>query len=130
MAAYVFGLFLLGLYMFISRVRSIKSGEVSIKYFCLYEGAPPSPKVQVIGQHFDNHFQVPMLFLLTGCIFLSLKLVSAAAVALAWIFVFSRAAHTYVHLGSNDVKLRAATYFIGWFVIVAMWAQLLWATRP
>ena len=129
MAVYVFGLFLLGLYMFVSRVRGIKSGEVSIKYYRLYEGSPP-PRLVVIGQHFDNQFQVPMLFLLTCGLFLSLNLVSAATVALAWTFVLSRAAHTYVHLGSNDVKLRAASYFFGWFVIVAMWAQLVWATRP
>lgn len=130
MAVYVFGLFALGLYMFVCRVRSIKSGEVSIKYFRSYEGAPPSPKVLVIGQHFDNQFQVPMLFLLTGSLFLSLNLVSSITVVLAWAFVLSRAAHTYVHLGSNNVRLRAAAYFAGWLVIIVLWAQLVWATRP
>jgi hypothetical protein len=103
---------------------------VPIKYYRLYEGSPPSPRLAVIGQHFDNQFQVPMLFLITGGLFLTLNLTSSATVAFAWIFVLSRAAHTYVHLGSNNVKLRAATYFFGWLVLVAMWWQLVWATRP
>lgn len=130
MAVYVFGLFALGLYMFYSRLRSILSGETSIKYYRLYEGPAPSPRVLTIGQHFDNQFQVPMLFLITGGLYITMNLISTTVVALAWVFVLSRAAHTYVHLGSNNVRLRAATYFIGWFVIVAMWAQLVWATRP
>jgi hypothetical protein len=130
MAVYVFGLFSLGLYMFYSRLRSILSGEVSIKYYRLYEGPAPSARVLTIGQHFDNQFQVPMLFLITGGLYLSLNLISATVVTLAWLFVLSRAAHTYVHLGSNNVRLRAATYFFGWFVIVALWAQLVLATRP
>lgn len=129
MAAYVFGLFLLGLYLFFSRVRGIRSGEVPIKYYRLYEGSP-SPRLAVIGQHFDNQFQVPMLFLVTCGLFLVLGLATKATVILAWIFVFTRAAHSFVHLGSNNVRHRAATYFLGWFTIIALWGQLVLASWP
>lgn len=128
MAVYVFGLFLLGLYLFFSRVKSIKSGEVSIKYYRLYDGTPPPPRVLVIGQHFDNQFQLPMLFLITCGFFMGLNLATGLTILLAWLFVLTRAAHSFVHLGSNNVRLRAATYFFGWFVIIALWAELIWVS--
>jgi hypothetical protein len=130
MAVYVLGLFLLGLYLFFCRVRSIKSGEVSIKYYRLYDGAPPSPKVLVIGQHFDNQFQVPMLFLITCGIFMSLNLTTGFTELLAWFFVLTRGAHSIVHLSSNNVRSRAAAYFLGWFAIMALWGQLVWISWP
>ena len=37
------------------------------------------------------------------------------------LFVATRAVHSYVHLGSNNVRFRALSYFAGWIVIIAMW---------
>ena len=42
-------------------------------------------------------------------------------VVLAWVFVIFRWAQAGVHVTSNKVSIRGATYFIGAIVLVIMW---------
>ncbi len=44
--------------------------------------------------------------------------------SLAWIFVFARCVHSYIHLGHNKVQYRVTAYFVSWFVLVGMWIYL------
>lgn len=124
MAVYVFSIWLLALCVFRSRVRGIRSGETSAKYFKTYTGAPPPDSILILGQHYDNQFQVPMLFLITGVLFVALDAVNPLAVGLAWLFVFSRAFHSWVHLGSNKLIPRVAGFAFGWMAVVLLWVQL------
>ena len=45
----------------------------------------------------------------------------AGFVVLAWVFVIFRWAQAGVHVTSNDVRFRGATYFVGAIVLVVMW---------
>jgi hypothetical protein len=51
--------------------------------------------------------------------------VSYWAVALAWLYVALRYAHSYVHLTSNDVQVRFGVYLASGFVLLLLWASLL-----
>lgn len=120
MAFYVFYIFFLAVYMFRVRVKSIKRKEVGYKYFQTYSGQTPQDSTLVVGRHYDNQFQVPLLFFVVGTLMITLDQVSLVTVLLGWLFVLSRLAHSYVHLGSNDLRKRVAAYSAGWLILLAM----------
>jgi hypothetical protein len=111
--------------MFITRARAVKNSQVSLGYFRTYSGVGLPDKVIAVGRHFDNQFQVPMLFLITISSHLTINLANNFTLILSWAFVISRCFHSYIHLGSNNVKLRVIAYAIGWFFILLLWIQLL-----
>lgn len=130
MALYVLYMWCLTILMFRSRVRAIKDRKVSPKYFKTYTGDPPEEKVIVIGRHYDNQFQVPILFLVTCAVCLAMNSVNLLTVILAWIFVVSRCLHSLIHLGSNILQKRVAVFALGWIAILLLWAQLTYFAIP
>lgn len=124
MAFYVFYIWCLGAYLFNSRVKAVKADHSLGKFFKVYQGNPPPERVILIGRHFDNQFQVPMLFLLTCTLYPSLGIPSVTTVVLAWLFVVSRLLHSWVHLGRNKVLRRVFFYTLGWIVILVLWVDI------
>ncbi len=125
MALCVFYMFGFAVYMFLSRARSVRRGEISLEYFKVYDGERPSGRAELLGQHYENQFEVPILFLITCVLFISLNRANFFTVACAWIFVISRGAHAWIHLGQNKVRSRAAAFAIGWLTLLVLWLQLL-----
>lgn len=126
MALYAFYLFGLAVAMFRARVQVIRSGEVSMKYFRDYTGNPPAGRALILAQHFDNQFQVPMLFFSTCAVFLAIGEANRVTLILAWAFVFTRALHAWIHLGSNNIRHRALFFGLGWLSILLLWTQLVY----
>ena len=125
MAFYVFYMWGLAIFTFRTRVKAVRSGEVKEEYFKSYTDTPPSERTIIVARHYDHQFQVPMLFFITCLVCLNLDFVNTLNVTLAWAFVVTRLAHSWVHLGSNYLPARVMTFAFGWFVIMAMWVQLL-----
>ena len=124
MAFYTFYMIGFAGFMFFSRVRGVRTGEISPKYFKVYSGTGPSERLELIAQHYENQFEVPILFLITCVVFLTLNSVNTTTLILAWIFVISRFFHAWIHLGKNNVPKRAAAFAIGWLAILVLWVQL------
>jgi hypothetical protein len=127
MMAMVFGIFLLGICNFVVRYRAIKNKKLKISYFRAYDSTSIQipENVIVFGRHFDNQFQVPLLFLITCVAAETMPLYSTGYLKpLAWAFVISRMFHSFIHLGSNNVRLRMLAYVFGWVCVLAMWVSL------
>lgn len=127
MAAYVFYLFFMFLFVFIVRFRVVKAGNRDIgRYFKTYADKSKVPeRFLVMERHVDNQFQVPMIFFVTGILAIALQRQTTPIVSLAWLFVISRFVHTYIHLGTNKLLKRAGIFAVGWFCLVAIWVFLL-----
>lgn len=125
MIVYVLYLFALALFIFRARVMAIKSGKASFKYFRAFTGEAPPEELIVAGRHYDNQFQLPMLFLITCTLYVALNFLGPISVIFAWLFVVSRVLHSFVHLGRNRVGQRAATFALGWICIIAMWIPII-----
>lgn len=124
MAAMVMYIFVVGLYNFVVRFRAIKSKELKISHFRIYDtsGNAIPERVTIVGRHFDNQFQLPILFLITLTAAQTMPLYNSPVILpLAWGFVLTRVLHGYIHLGSNDIRLRAYSYFAGWGCVLAIW---------
>lgn len=123
MAFYYFYIVVLGVTMFLVRFKAVKAKRMRGRYFKSYQGEIPD-EIAVFGNHFNNQFQLPMVFLITCVVGLLFKSVSVIFFALALSFVVSRLIHTWVHLGSNVVLARAGVYFFGAFCLLGMWTYL------
>lgn len=127
MAVYVFYIAFFGLYMLLMRIRAVRQGHISPKFFKLYMGAKELPEqIQLVGRHYDNQFQLPILFFITCLAFMVVDVVSEWTLFFSWLFVISRAVHAFIHLGSNHLIRRIISYFTGWIILCILWAHLVY----
>jgi len=113
--------------MFIRRLRAVNTGEVPATYFKTYQGLEKSaPRGMVLAErHYANLFQMPMLFLICGSIYLSTDMVDKMAVALAWTYVLIRLIHSIIHLGTNKIMHRLCFFAVSSVVLLVMWIYLI-----
>lgn len=116
--------FIILLFTFRVRSSSVKSGEVSIKYFSVYQGEHIPEIVHKTSRHFSNLFEIPVLFYVAGLLYVTLDQTSSFTVNCAWAFVASRIVHTCIHLGYNNVVHRLIVYAIGVACVLAMWISI------
>lgn len=112
---------IVGLVMFRIRIQAVRAGSLDVRYFKTYNvGSPPEAVIQS-GRHFTNLFEVPVLFYVACMTAMMIGIENAATVPLAWVFVVSRLAHAWVHLGSNKMFLRMAAFLVGMAAVLALW---------
>lgn len=120
---------LLTLGMFIAlgvrKSKAVKAGMVNRQEAKLDNRVWPEDVVKV-SNNIANQFEVPVLFYVLCLVANSANVAGIAVTALAWVFVLSRYAHAYVHIGSNYVPFRMRLFLIGCFVLIAMLALIAW----
>jgi hypothetical protein len=110
--------------LFRARVRAITSGEVDSAYFRTYQNGVEPASSAKLARHFTNLFEAPVLFYVACLAAMVVNQVSVVLLALAWLYVFARAVHTFVHTGSNRLRQRVNAYFFSWLVLLAFWIVL------
>lgn len=105
------------------RIRAVREG-LTPTYFRLNHGAKLPDYVVQATQHYDNLFEMPLLFYVV----VTLSYVTQAAdwtlVALAWAYVGARGVHTSIHLRSNKLRWRMWTFLSSYALLVLMWGWL------
>ena len=99
--------------------KAVRDGTVDAARRGLDEDAWPD-YVRRINNNIRNQFEVPVLFYVLAWTLFALNAVGFVALVLAWLFVASRIAHAYVHIGSNDVRARRRSFMIGGMTIIAL----------
>ena len=109
------------------RMFAVRVGEIGEKKL-----EPQSIRNSVLGagafekveasDNFKNLFEVPVLFFAVCLALAASDRVTELQLALAWIFVAARAAHTAIHLTYNQVMHRFYVYAFGTVTVFAMWA--------
>ncbi|MCB0412380.1 MAG: MAPEG family protein [Bdellovibrionales bacterium] len=121
---YIFYITFLGLIMFARRFKAVKNHKIKLSYFRSYQEESPQD-LKVVQNHFSNQFEVPVLFMITCLAIAILHQGKPLLFILGVIFILLRMGHSFIHLGSNNVKHRALVYFTGIFVLLVMWVALL-----
>ncbi len=116
--------FWVAIYMYRTRVKAVKQGQMETRYFRTYNEGTPTDEVVKTGRHFTNLFEVPVLFFVACLFAIQINIDSALFLAMAWIFVAARYAQAYVHLGKNRIGPRIKTFGLGLFTMAAMWLYL------
>ncbi|MDP3526025.1 MAG: MAPEG family protein [Hoeflea sp.] len=113
-----------GIYMVVSarRVGAVKAGTAKVADFRV-PSIEPEPSATA-ARNLANQFELPVLFF-AAC--LSLYVTGGAgtaAIVAAWAFVLARAAHAYVHVTSNRVRLRRRLFIASLGVNCVQWLLL------
>ena len=107
------------------RFAAVRLGEVDAEFYRSFSGGAEPEPLRVIGRHFSNLFELPVLFYVGVLMAYVTQQVSLWLVACAWVHVALRYAHSFVHLTSNRVMTRFAVYFASGLVLLVLWASLL-----
>lgn len=112
------------LYWLLSKRRfaAVHSGSAQAAQF--RENRQEPLESLLVHNNLRNQFELPVLF---HAVCLALYISTAdnwATVALAWIFVLSRYAHSYIHITSNRLRHRRPLFIIGFVSLVGMWTWL------
>lgn len=104
------------------RMAAVRNKEAAAKDFLVPNVEPASSATAI--RNIANQFELPVLFY---AVCLSLYVTNGAnfvAVVLAWLFVASRVVHAFVHVTSNDLRVRRPVFIVGFVLIGVMWLWL------
>ena len=112
--------FVLMLRMGALRGADYRSGAVKAQDIALREPNWPKRTAQAANS-FSNQFELPVLFYVLTILEWVTRHAGHVFVVLAWIFVICRVLQAYIHVTSNVVRLRGASYTVGALVLMIMW---------
>jgi hypothetical protein len=102
-----------------ARYRAVRAGAVGTEA-TLDDRAWPLEARQA-GNAFRNQFELPVLFYAIVAFALITRKADLLFVILSWVFVLSRIVHAFIHVTSNDIRLRFPAYCVGAIVLLVMW---------
>ena len=115
-------IFIVWITLFVARFRHMKAnpprpedfatGEAAMRYF---------EPVEMPANNLRNLFEMPVLYFALVPLLIVTGLENDVQSILAWVFVGLRAAHSFVHVGSNKVPHRFGIYLLSCIVLSAMW---------
>ncbi len=106
------------------RFRAVREG-LNPAYFRLNHGAKLPTFLVQATQHYDNLFEMPLLFYVVVTLAYVTQLADGAMTGLAWAYVGTRLVHAGIHLGSNHVRQRMRVFLLSCALLILMWVWLL-----
>lgn len=129
MFAMVMLTFLVGVILFASRVSAFRKGQITLRYFRNMDGEKPTEWMLKASRHFSNLFELPVVFY-AGCITaLWLPTSNVWILVWAWLFVFARVVHAFIHIGPNNPRYRMLAFMLGFFCVLAIWVEIILTIR-
>lgn len=116
---------IVGFYLMFQRISLSRSGEVDPRVFKLNKSKELPDKLIQISNNYANLFEVPILFYIACITSMIVGLQGFIMMALAWLFVISRIAHTYIHITRNKIIPRLIAFASGVIIVLIMWIILL-----
>ena len=107
--------------MYVARISEIRARRVSPQVFATTRTAGGVFEDIAAADNFRNLFEVPVLFFAVCCALAITDTVTPVQLALAWLFVALRAAHSVIHVTYNRVLHRFAVYIASMLCVFAMW---------
>ena len=69
-------------------------------------------RVEQASRNFTNLFELPVLFYVATFLLLELRIQDETTLLLSWGFVTARFVHSFIHLGANNIRFRALSFWI------------------
>lgn len=106
------------------RIKAVRNRDLRISYFRYNRDVELPDDLAKTTRHYANLFEFPLLFYIVVIMTYVTQQGDYSHLALAWAYVISRAAHAYIHLGSNNILHRKNTFLVSWFILAAIWLKL------
>lgn len=124
--ALILWIFIVLVIMFLRRKAAFATKQVSMADVAASADAYPGP-ARLAAANFSNQFETPVIFFALIMLAMEVGATSYLMAVLAWAYVATRVAHTLVHIGSNDLRLRAPIFALGVAVLLCMWVGVVLA---
>lgn len=124
--ALILWIFVVLVIVFMRRKTAFAAKQVKMADVAVSTEAYPQP-ARLAAANFSNQFETPVIFFALIMLAMQVNATSYIMAALAWAYVATRVAHTLVHVGSNDLKLRAPIFAVGVVLLFCMWCGVILA---
>lgn len=105
------------------RFRAAGARQVTAEDFRFGESERVPGAVSLPNRNYMNLLELPTLFYPVCLMFFVTHHVGAAALALAWLFVATRAAHSVIHLTYHNIMHRLAAFALSNGLLAALWVM-------
>lgn len=123
MAALTFAVWLR---MYVERIGQMKRDRIHPQSVASASQMAAAIKDSRAADNFRNLFELPVLFYFALVVAILSGLVTPFSLALAWVFVILRLAHSLIHCTYNKVMHRFTAYVAGGLALWALWGYLAW----
>ncbi|PZQ60175.1 MAG: hypothetical protein DI570_14935 [Phenylobacterium zucineum] len=103
------------------RFRAAFAGRVKADDFKFGESPAVPGDVTIPNRNYMNLLELPMLFYVAGLMYYVAGRVDQTVLAVAWVYVGLRAAHSAIHLTYNNVMHRLAAFALSNVVLAVFW---------
>lgn len=121
MAALTFAVWLR---MYVTRIGQMKRERIHPQAVAMSAQATAKLTDSRAADNFRNLFELPVLFYLALVVAAQAGLATTTVLALAWIFVALRVAHSWIQCTYNKVMHRFYVYCAGGFALWLLWGVL------
>ena len=118
LAALTFGI---GILLARLRFAAVKRGDLDPRYFAINQGGEIPEYLAKVNNNYNNLLELPILFYIITVLLYVTDRVELTQLILAWIFVASRYAHSYIHTTYNNVRHRLRSFLLGVVALIVMW---------
>lgn len=122
MLAHVLLVYVVYLVLGVRRRRAVMSGSTRVGHFKVRAQEPEISATA--ANNVMNQFELPVLLYALCLALYVTNGVSYVTVLLAWIFVLIRYFHAWIHLTSNNLRLRSSSFALGFLVLGLGWIWL------
>jgi hypothetical protein len=102
------------------RIRAVRLRRVRMRDIALSNEAWPVDLKQV-ENNMHNQYETPVLFYVLCGVATYVGATGVGMTVLAWAFVATRLAHTFIHTTTNNVLHRLSMFLTGLLVLFLMW---------
>ena len=120
----VFLTFVVGVKMLASRIRAVKKEGMNPAFFALNRGAKQPDYLVKVSQHYENLFELPILFYVVSLLIFITNKTDPIYIVLAVSFVTVRYIHAVIHITYNNLIHRRNAFLMGSMVLLIMWLRL------
>ena len=113
------------LYVALTILRAPSAWGVGISSGLSQEFAALEPKV---GANLSNQFEWPLLFYACSVLIVGNGMADSVQTFLAWTFLIGRVIHSFVHIFTNNIRLRGGIFTINFLAVFFMWIRLVTVT--
>ena len=116
--------FAVSLVMYRRRIGEIRSKRIRVQSLASASAMSTQLEDARASDNYRNLFEAPVLFYVAALAAFALKVVTPPLVALAWLYVASRVAHSLIHVTTNRVKHRFLAFVAGHALLFVIWIVL------
>jgi hypothetical protein len=113
--------FAIGIWLARLRFAAVNRGDLRPQYFAINRGGEVPEYLAKVNNNYNNLLELPVLFYLASVLLLVMDRVEPGQIILAWVFVASRYAHSYIHTTCNNIRQRMRLFMVGVTALISMW---------